>query len=436
MSESNEPSLAAIFELVKDLSEKNNKTNNLVDKLSLRLDSIESSPKRKGTSQKQKGGPFKRSKPDVNNNAEPAESLTSITKNQICSVQGSKQSVPSRSGSLAKSLGFTNTCAKQPAPLIREPLAKPCGASSRVVSDSAHSTLVLDAVITDDYTDLELEGDNVALEDLERMFLENEDESDNSATARNEASTDTEKSVVSTKESNLPIISNETNGNWHISEDTLQWYQTVADLELDEEQILNLEELYSSSDNIAEEFVPPKVPSVFWNKIRHNNVELYKHKSVMKSQKLTTLAVKPLLSVLDKMDRNDPNVSMIASSIQLICSANLQLSRLRRASTVKFMKNDFKSELFSLPVTHRDLFGTDFEAAADQAIKAQNSSQKVLFHPKPQKQPDSVNHDYRPSMPGPSTSTSTPNQRDRNQPFRQRRGRNFGRSRLPYSKRR
>lgn len=88
------------------------------------------------------------------------------------------------------------------------------------------------------------------------------------------------------------------------------------------------------------------------------------------------------------------------------------------------MKNEVKNCLFSKPVTHRDLFGSDFESVAEQALKAQNSAQKVMYHPKQGFRP--VQSPLPPPTAGPSSSNTNPQAaRDRPQPFRQRRGRSF-----------
>lgn len=436
-NESSEPSLASIFALVKDMSDKNKKTTDMVVNLTNRIDSLEANPslfkgtslpKRKLHSLKSITVPAKKQRiADHNNN----DSNSSIVENQSFNIQGSKQSVPSIRGPVAKSLSSSTTSAKQQDPFIREPLAMP-GRSIETSNLPSNSALVIDSTITNDYTDLELEGDNIELEELERMFLTNDEETE-PATSSKESDTE----VNPHDDNDLPIICNKAGGNWEISEDTMKWYQTVADLELDNDQMASLEDMYVPPDNLVADFVPPPIPNVFWNKMRNNSTELYKQKAILKSQKMNTLAIKPLLSVLDQMDRNDPKVNMIASSVQLMCSANLQLSRLRRASTSRLMKNELKNNLFSCPVTHLNLFGSDFESAADQAIKSQSSSHKVLFHPKPQpqlKQTDPTVPVSRPAVSGPSTSTAGYS-RERNQPFRQHRG-NRGRGRYSFPKRR
>ena len=437
-SDNNEPSLASIFELVKSLSESNSKTSNLVEKLSSRIDLIEAgdvqlsdgSIVRKRKTFDQRGGPSKCARliTDSNNNC---VSDNAVVENSTLTIQGTKQPGPFLGDPLANSLSSISTSSKQPGPFIGDPSAIPGIIDTNI---TAQNPLIINATMSDDCSNLELQGDNVDLEELENMYLANEEDSEPQSNSSQKDHLNADQITENTNGSHLPIICNKAGGNWHISDDTFKWFETVADLELNEDQLRDLEDTYTPEDDIAKHFIPPPVPAVFQQKMRNNNAEQYKQRSIVRAQKMSTLAVKPLLSVLDSLDQNDHNVSLIASAVQLICSSNLQLSRYRRASTSKFMKNEVKGNLFSLPVNHLNLFGSDFESAAEHALKSQNSSHKVLFHPKPQlKSAVQPSNDTRPQFAEPSTSNAFP--RDKNQPFRQRRGRSYGRGRSSFHKR-
>lgn len=244
----------------------------------------------------------------------------------------------------------------------------------------------------------------------------------------------------------LPILGADTSPKWSLSDTTFNWFRKVADLELKEDHISSVAEEFPLSDTMASDFLPPEIPPLFWNKIKTNPSDYLKQKLLYKAQKLNCLALRPLLSIVNNMTQNDPNMGNLTSAIQLICSSNLLLGRARRSGTVKFMKNEVKSNLMSQPVTHDNLFGTDFETAADQAVKSQSSVQKLLFTPKkppatpymqkPVRDFSSQNAGPSSSEPGPSHRHS--DRRDRPQPFRATAGRSRGhargRSRAPYRK--
>ena len=84
------------------------------------------------------------------------------------------------------------------------------------------------------------------------------------------------------------------------------------------------------------------------------------------------------------MEPNDPNMTHITRSIQLLANANLISSRTRRSLTVPAVKSDIRPYLFSLPVKHTHLFGDEFDIIAEGALKKQASSNKVLFTPRRQ----------------------------------------------------
>ena len=180
----------------------------------------------------------------------------------------------------------------------------------------------------------------------------------------------------------IPIFGSEPVSNWSLSQNTLDWFQRVADVELQGPQIAEISKSFLPVIEVEQDFTPPDIPLVFWRKLKNNSNDLFRQKCLLQVQKVTCLSLKALLTTLDSMTDNDPNMALIATAVQLICTANLQTSRIRRSDTSKFMKNEVKPNLFSLPVTHKNLFVADFETVGDNALKAQNSSQKMLFQPR------------------------------------------------------
>ena len=91
----------------------------------------------------------------------------------------------------------------------------------------------------------------------------------------------------------------------------------------------------------------------------------------------------PLLSVLDSLDIKDPNQKLLASAIQVLCSANLKLSKTRRGAVRPLVKPELRSILCDQKVSHLHLFGSDFDKCNETASKAHSSiTIKVLIPPK------------------------------------------------------
>ena len=207
---------------------------------------------------------------------------------------------------------------------------------------------------------------------LEKSLLEEISSSD--------ANADSESSS-SGEEEEIPIKGLKKHCTWEPPSKAFKWFKKVADIELSEEELNNLGERFTPSEDIADHFNPPKLPSIIWNKLKgsnQNSSEVLKQKTIFRSQRMLNTALMPLLTVLDSLNKDDPNQELLASSIQVLCSTNLQLSRFRRATISKFVKPEMRQALFSQTVNHQHLFGRDFNDSAEQAAKEQSSFHKVL----------------------------------------------------------
>ena len=196
---------------------------------------------------------------------------------------------------------------------------------------------------------------------------------------------DEELSIASSSDSSpeLPIMGSENVGSWMPSARTMDWFYKVADHELDDGQIDSLFDKFLPSPEIAPHFEPPKLPKPIWDRLaKRNKEEVIKQRSIFKSQKLLCGALMPLLSVLDSLDSKDPNQKLLASAIQVLCSANLKLSKTRRGAVRPLVKPELRSILCDQKVSHLHIFGSDFDKCTETASKAHSSITKVLIPPK------------------------------------------------------
>ena len=143
---------------------------------------------------------------------------------------------------------------------------------------------------------------------------------------------DSESEISVEAPSQYPILDTEIPPTWHPSDDVLKWFAQVADIELKDDQVSDISESYVPKAEVDAHFQPPLIPKPLWQKCKASHTE-HKQMSLLKIQQSTTLAIKPLLSVLETLDSADPRQKQIASSIQLLCSSNLKTSRLRRSLT-------------------------------------------------------------------------------------------------------
>ena len=62
----------------------------------------------------------------------------------------------------------------------------------------------------------------------------------------------------------------------------------------------------------------------------------------------------------------------------MLCSTNLDISRLHRVFATPFFKLEYKKYFLKLPITQQSLFGEDFDKLSEKVIKEQSSINKVL----------------------------------------------------------
>lgn len=229
------------------------------------------------------------------------------------------------------------------------------------------------------------------------------------------------KSEDESDEDVIPILDSETAPTWKPSDKVLKWYTQVADIELKDEQISEISDKFSPPAEIDVHFQPPQLPKALWQKCKSSSLEFQRQRTLWKIQQSSSLAIKPLLSVLETLESGDPKRKDIAASIQLICSSNLKMSRYRRNLSGHNIRKDIRANLFATPVSHLNLFGTEFETAADNALKSQAATQKIIYNAKPAKKSNfnnsSANKDtVDPSPPRPPPPP--PRATDSKQPFR------------------
>lgn len=203
------------------------------------------------------------------------------------------------------------------------------------------------------------------------------------------------------EDASLPVIGSDKSPNWSVSQSTFNWFLKVADIDLQDEEISELDEQLLPSEEQAEHFAPPRIPTVLFDQMSASNNEQQVFRTAHKVQAITSTSLKMLLSVLDSLEKEDDNRSKIANAIQLLCSANLRTSRIKRSMVYPSVKFEVKANLKSQPITHTHLFGAEFEEAADTALKAQSSVKKILWKPQAAKK-------SKPKFSSSSTSQSAP----------------------------
>ena len=176
----------------------------------------------------------------------------------------------------------------------------------------------------------------------------------------------------------LSILGQENQSFWSPHPKILEWYSKVSNLHLNDNILKKINEKYSLPPDLASLFSPAKLPDPIWSSIKDSKYDGYKHKILYSLQSNLLNALKPLLDSIPSITDNEAK-EKISSSVQMLCSVNLDINRFRRVIAAPHLKNEYKKSFCKLPVTRASLFGEDdFEKSSDKIIKEYNASQKIL----------------------------------------------------------
>ena len=196
---------------------------------------------------------------------------------------------------------------------------------------------------------------------LENFLMEDCEESDRGSESSDE---------------DLEILGGPQSASWTISQKSFDFYKKVADIELKKELIDSIKKEFQAHEDVEPHFAPPRFSPSLWSTVQSSKADTFKLKCLYKVQEHIYLALKPLLSCLDSVDRDSK--SKIAKSIQLLSSSNLLLNRFRRSTLAPHLKPELRKQILALPISHDSFFGDDFSKATDSLVKEQSAMEKVI----------------------------------------------------------
>ena len=207
---------------------------------------------------------------------------------------------------------------------------------------------------------------------LEQLLADNEEQFND----------DSEKDESDSETSDFEVIGGPTQASWKVKDKVLKWFQSVADIELKQEDLKALKDKYKVGDSLQKDFEPPKLPNSIWNSMTSNSkADTFRLRSLFRSQESLYLSLVPLLSALDSAPKELRE--HLTSAIQLICHSNLSLNRYRRSTVIPYIKKDIRKQMLNLPVSHSALFGEDFEKSTDSVLKEHSALSKVFIQKRP-----------------------------------------------------
>ena len=163
---------------------------------------------------------------------------------------------------------------------------------------------------------------------------------------------------------------------WTPSARSLKLYLKVANIELKKDELDKIQDEFKTEPDLDPHFNPPRFPQSLWSAVQGSSSDLFKLKFLFRTQENLYLAIKPLLASLDSCPKEIQD--NIIKSIQLICSANLNLNRFRRFTIAYHLKPELKKQILSIPVQHDSFFGDDFAKVSDSIIKEQTALDKII----------------------------------------------------------
>ena len=149
------------------------------------------------------------------------------------------------------------------------------------VSDDEEDDL---SVAKDVYEDIMAEGVG-QFSDLESVVSEEARPEEASIEEHTGAGTDTEMPEAppaKKRKLNLKVRGAPPAASWDPSEEVIDWFKQVSDIELGSEELNNIKKEYVAKEEVAQHFTPPKFPTAIWNLIKNHKEQAYRLKNYTK----------------------------------------------------------------------------------------------------------------------------------------------------------
>ena len=218
-------------------------------------------------------------------------------------------------------------------------------------------------------SDSDIDGNEI----LEKIINDRQDEEEESFYGEDE-----EKLTDNDLDSKFKVLGGKEDGLWAPSDKSWDFFLEAADIELKPELVTEIKDKFNGSEELNSHLQPPKFDKVLWSTVK-KSLDGSKLKQIFHAQSLQYLAIKPLLDSLSKTKSPEMQENLI-TSIQLMCSSNLQLNRLRRNMTAFHLKPEYGRSLVNTKVTHNSLIGEepDFLKTAESLVKEQTVVDKII----------------------------------------------------------
>ena len=153
----------------------------------------------------------------------------------------------------------------------------------------------------------------------------------------------TPQSLEDNSDDEIGVLGGSSKPNWEPSEKVFSWFKDIADLELKSDVLKELKEKYEGNSETQSHFEPPRFPESIWNTISSRSQgDTLRSRSIYKAQDTLCTALKPLLTCLETASKETR--SHLGPAIQLITTANLQLSRFRRVAVSPYLKKELRKK--------------------------------------------------------------------------------------------
>ena len=109
-------------------------------------------------------------------------------------------------------------------------------------------------------------------------------------------------------------------------------YKKISKIHLKSNILNETNDKFNLADDVAPLFMPTKFSDSRWNSIKEYSndcYKCYKQKSLCGIQANVFSSIKPLIYIFESY-KNHETMTQITSVIQMLCSTNLDISRLRR----------------------------------------------------------------------------------------------------------
>ena len=204
--------------------------------------------------------------------------------------------------------------------------------------------------------------------------------------------------VVIEPDVDLPSVSSRPPATWFPKKKIMTWFQSAADKEWSVDDRKKLLDKFHPPAEYDQFLNPVKMPKKLYHAIKAPSIKKKDYlfsrsnaeKELFNASSDLCSSLHPFIEAVSLLDDipNSSNIkNLLGQGIIGVCSANIRISRGRREVARRCVKLDCADALYSVPPSHKSIFGTNSDSEALKAAKEMAKSDSSFVHKPAYKKP-------------------------------------------------